>query len=198
MPRDTRFALVLKNTAKLFSQNGFVATSLREVAAVSRISKAGLYYHIREKEDLLYEICRCSMTELLKLVRERVAASADPVNQLKAIVEAHTDFFRRHPHNLTVLNQQMGFLSRDRRREVARMEREYLDLIRDVIRDGRRQQAFRDVDVTVAAFSLLAVLNTLDGWYHPQGRIKPSALVQQLEVIALFGLATRAGGEHEH
>jgi hypothetical protein len=50
------------------------------------------------------------------------------------------------------------------------------------------------VDPTVAAFSLFAMLNTLDGWYDTRGRIRPRALVAELERLYLGGLAARDRG----
>lgn len=196
MPRETRWEIVLDNAAALFSTNGFAATSVREVAQKSRISKAGLYYHIREKEDLLFRICEYSMAAILTGARAAVATGADPVARLRAAMRAHTDFFWEHPHNLGVLNRQMTFLSPERRRRMVDMEREYLELIRGVIREGQRCAVFRAVDATVAAFSLFAMLNTLDGWYDPGGRIGPKALVRQMETLFLSGLAAPRGATH--
>jgi hypothetical protein len=45
----------------------------------------------------------------------------------------------------------------------------------------------------VAAFSLFAMLNTLDGWYDARGRIRPGDLVAELERLYLGGLAARDG-----
>jgi len=105
---------------------------------------------------------------------------------------AHTKFYWQHPHELAILFSQKGFLSPGRRRRVVAMEREYLDLFRGVIREGQRRRVFRRVDPTVAAFSFFAMLNTLDGWYDPRGRIGPDELVVELERLYFDGLAAPA------
>lgn len=193
MPRPTRWNTVLRTATALFAANGFAAASVSQVARRAHLSKPGLYYHVRDKEELLFRICDHSMTGILAGVRAAVAATADPPAQLRGIIRAHTAFHWRHPNNLAILFEQGKYLSADRRRRVAAMEREYLELVRGVIREGRRRRSFQRVDPTVAAFSLFAMLNTLDGWYDPRGRIRPRALVAGLERLYLEGLVARDG-----
>jgi Tetracyclin repressor-like, C-terminal domain len=67
----------------------------------------------------------------------------------------------------------------------------YLDLVRAIIRDGMSRRVFRRVDPTVAAFSLFAILNTLDSWYERKGALRPKDLVRQIERLYLGGLVMR-------
>jgi TetR/AcrR family transcriptional regulator, cholesterol catabolism regulator len=194
MPRPTRWNTVLRTATTLFAANGFAAASVSQVARRARLSKPGLYYHVRDKEELLFRICDYSMAGILAGARTAVATTADPTEQLRAIIRAHTAFHWRHPNNLAILFGQGKYLSAERRRRVAAMEREYLELVRGVIREGRRRRSFRAVDPTVAAFSLFAVLNTLDGWYDARGRLRPDDLVAELERLYLGGLVAQQGG----
>ncbi|MEJ2121025.1 MAG: TetR/AcrR family transcriptional regulator [Alphaproteobacteria bacterium] len=194
MPREPRWDAVIGSAAALFSENGFAGTSVREVAERARITKAGLYYHIREKEDLLFRICDRSIAAVLEggyAVLEKVA---EPRARLAGIVRMHLDYFVRHPHNLRVLTREMGALSPKPRAQVAKLEHEYLDLIRGVIREGQAAGVFAPVDATVAAFTVLTVMNNLFDWYDPKGRIKPEALVGQIEAILFDGIAAAKDG----
>jgi AcrR family transcriptional regulator len=183
---------VLRTATTLFATTGFPAASVSQVARRARLSKPGLYYHVRDKEELLFRICDYSMAGILAGARAAVAASRDPAEQLRELIRAHTAYHWQHPNNLAILFGQGKYLSADRRRRVAAMEREYLGLVRSVIREGQRRQRFQRVDPTVAAFSLFAMLNTLDGWYDPRGRIRPRQLVMELERFYLDGLMARA------
>jgi len=193
MPRPTRWEAVLKTATTLFAANGFGAASVSQVARRARLSKPGLYYHVRDKEELLFRICDHSMAGILGGARAAVAGAADPADQLRGLIRAHTTFHWQHPNNLAILFGQGMYLSAERRRRVAAMEREYFVLVRGVIREGQRRRVFRRVDPTVAAFSLFAMLNTLDGWYDTRGRIRPRDLVVELERLYLEGLVAPAG-----
>jgi AcrR family transcriptional regulator len=189
VPREPRWDAVIGSAAALFSENGFAATSVREVAERARITKAGLYYHIREKEDLLFRICDRSITAVLEGGYAVLENEAAPRARLAGIVRMHVGYFVRHPHNLRVLTREMGALSPEPRAKVATLEHEYLDLIRGVIRDGQAAGVFAPVDATIAAFTVLTVMNNLFDWYDPKGRIKPEALVGQIEAILFDGIA---------
>jgi AcrR family transcriptional regulator len=191
MMRTTRWKKVLDSAGWLFSTNGFSATSVQQVAERSRISKAGIYYHVSEKEDLLFHICQYSIATLLRDIQKALKGKEDSVARLRTIIRIHADFFLKHPHNLVVLNQQMRYLSASRRGQIERLERVYLNLIRSTIRDGQRQNVLQRSNPTVAAFLILAMLNTLDRWYNPRGSVRPPDLIKQVEETVLYGLVTR-------
>ncbi len=196
MPREPRWDAVLESAAKLFSENGFAATSVRQVADGAQITKAGLYYHIREKEDLLYRICEHSITAVLEGARQALETWVEPRARLAALIRFHVGFFIAHRYNLTVLTREMGALSPEPRARIAKLERDYLELIRGIVRAGQADGVFRGLDPTVAAFSILTLMNNLYDWYDPNGPIGPEELVAQLETILLQGLAAGAqGGE---
>jgi AcrR family transcriptional regulator len=183
---------VLRTAAAVFAADGFQAASVSQLARRAGLSKPGIYYHVRDKEELLFRICVNSMAGILRDARAAVSASKDPAAQLRGLMLAHIAFHWQHSHNLAILFGQAGYLSPDRRRRVVALEREYLDLVRGVIREGQRRGRFRRVDPTVAAFSLFAMLNTLDSWYDPRGRIRPEELTGELERLYFDGLAAPA------
>lgn len=188
MPREPRWDRVLTSAARLFAEDGFAATSVRAVAERARLTKAGLYYHIKEKEDLLFRICEHSIQEILDGARAALARETEPEARLAALIRNHCGFFFRNPHNLTVLNRDMGALTGAQREAIRALEREYLALIRGVFVRGQTQGRFRTLDPSVAAFALLGVLNTFDRWYDAAGPVKPDALVAQIETILMHGV----------
>ncbi len=192
MARATRWEALLDVAAGLFSRQGFPATSIREVAAGAGFSKAGLYYHIREKEDLLFHICCGSIEAILAEVRPAIAEmAAQPAPaRLGAVVQAHVRFFHRHPDRLKVLVHEMGHLPPVQRLRVEELERAYLDLIRNIIAEGQKTGSLAAMEPTVAAFLLLSLLNGLHAWYDPGGREGVDQIAANIEQLFLSGLGT--------
>ena len=153
------------------------------------MSKPGIYYHVRDKEELLFRICESTMTALLSAARGATAAADDPLTRLRGVIRAHGAHYWAHGQEHVILFGQMRYLSPAARRIVVGLEREYLDLVRGIIRDGQRQRLFRRIDATVAAFSLFALLNTIASWYDLDGRLGPEAIVAEIEALYLSGLA---------
>ena len=53
---EDRAANVLMTAADLMYRNGFDATSMNDIAKAVNLTKAGLYYYTKGKDDLLYKI----------------------------------------------------------------------------------------------------------------------------------------------
>jgi AcrR family transcriptional regulator len=73
--RDTR-GEILEVAAELFTDRGYDATSLREIAERLDISKAALYYHFRSKDEILRALVEPIGRVLSDLV-ERLEAAHD-------------------------------------------------------------------------------------------------------------------------
>ena len=70
--------------AQIFFTKGYNATSLNDIAAELGITKAGLYYYVESKQELLYQIIKLGLDdvkrEVLDPAREIVdAEDAAPV-----------------------------------------------------------------------------------------------------------------------
>ncbi|MCL4744174.1 MAG: TetR/AcrR family transcriptional regulator [Burkholderiaceae bacterium] len=192
MARDPRREQMLDAAARLFSRKGYAATSVNELAAAAGFTKAGLYYHVRGKEDLLEAICAESVAAILDDVEQAVAGDANPQRQLSAVIEAHVRFFHAHPERLTVLNLEMTRLSAPRRSKIVRLERRYLDALRGVLARGMDSGELARLDPSVAAFSLLSIVNGLNNWYDPKGPVGCDALIEHVKRIYLRGIVASA------
>ena len=87
-----------------------------------------------------------------------------------------------------LLNREVHHLSPAPRQAIAVLERQYLELVRGVIRRGQKAGLFKPLDASLVAFSLLAVLNGLEGWYDPAGRVSRHRLLAQMAEITLSGI----------
>src|SRR5262249_60471748 len=87
-----------------------------------------------------------------------------------------------------VLNAQLGGVTPHHPRKVQQRKRAYLDLMRDTLRQLKDESKLKDVDVTVAAFSLFGMLLWLSRWYSPDGKLTGDEVANEIEKIALGGL----------
>lgn len=188
MPRKTRWDSVRRTAAELFAADGFAAASLSKLARHAKVSKPGIYYHVRDKEELLYRICEGTMAVLLQSAQAAVVGAREPVSKLRQVIRAHADHYWEHSWDLVILFGQRRYLSPTRQRRIIALERKYLDLVRGIIREGVSRRVFHRVEPSVAAFSLFGILNTIDAWYDRKGALRPDALVRQIERLFLGGL----------
>jgi len=105
---------ILDVALELFNDQGYEATSLREIAERLGVTKAALYYHFKSKADILlalhlrlHELGAGVLDELDSLADEREAVAAWPhlVDRLIDEVMANRDLFLVHQRNQQAFEQ---------------------------------------------------------------------------------------------
>ena len=188
--RQSTLDRLLDAASALFSRKGYAATSTREIAEILGIRKASLYYHIENKEDLLYAICKSS----LERIRSDVAAalkdvqSDDPLERIRALIRAHLENLVHGQVAHSVAVGEMRALSGARLQEVIALRDAYEDLVRQVLADGRKAGVLRaDIGVKYLCLILLGLLNRVELWYRSSGPLSPGQLARVFETIFLAG-----------
>jgi AcrR family transcriptional regulator len=74
--RTNRRDLIIEEASRLFVEQGYAATSVRQIAEAVGCTEAALYYHFREgKRELLQVVFECNIPDLIHAVE---ACSAAP------------------------------------------------------------------------------------------------------------------------
>jgi len=63
---------ILKESVRLFSENGYHGTSMRDIASSSECSLPMLYYYYKNKEDLFYEVAYNEFVLLIERLNAQV------------------------------------------------------------------------------------------------------------------------------
>jgi AcrR family transcriptional regulator len=185
---------MLRSAAALFSKKGYAATSLREIAALLRIQKASLYYHIAGKEDLLFEICSASLRQIRRDVEAAIQQVEDPLERTRALVKAHIESMLRDQEQHTVTLSEMRALSEERLAQVISLRDAYQDLVRSVLEHAQGAGVLRqDIPVKYLSLHLLGMINRVEVWYRPKGPLTPTQIGELLAVMFLSGAAAIRG-----
>jgi len=193
--RQSTFERLLDAAATLFAQKGYAATSTREIAGILGIRKASLYYHIENKEDLLYAICKSSLDQIRRDVAAALEKVQDPLERIRTLVRAHIKSLVRDQIAHSVAVGEMHALSGARLKEVIALRDAYEDLVRSVLQDARKAGALRDdIGVKYLCLILLGLLNRVEMWYRRDGALSPDQLARVFETIFLTGAAASPQG----
>jgi AcrR family transcriptional regulator len=192
---DTRRARMCRTAAQLFRDRGYDATSVSDVARALGLTKAGLYHHFESKEALLFEI----MMYGLDRVRDDVIVPArtirDPEARLRAMIVTHARIATRGKGAIAHLGDEIRALPPGGRRQIEQRMRVYVDLIRDTLQELKTSGRLRDVDPTVATFSVLGMILWLPRWFRQGGRLDQSEVADSIADFALGGLLVPARRE---
>ena len=178
-PYDERLDHLLARAARVFADKGYHPTTMRDLAAASGMSLAGMYYYVRGKDDLLALIQERCFAQVLEGAQEAVAGAASPVDRLQAFIRHHVTFFAQHMAEMKVLSQESSPKS------VSSIKRRYVDLLEAILKDAAPEQTA--VDRSAATYILFGMMNWIYNWYDPAGHIDPDRLADLMASIFLGG-----------
>ncbi|MFI5280329.1 MAG: TetR/AcrR family transcriptional regulator [Gemmatimonadales bacterium] len=178
---------LLAAAARTFAAQGFAGTSMRDLARASAMSLAGMYYYVRGKDDLLYQIQKDCFEQVLAGGKAAVARETAPEARLEAFIRHHVRFFGAHMHEMKVLAHEAESLSGDMLKDVRKTKRAYVDLLLSLLAalDGQGAEGRRRRDV--AAYTLFGMMNWIYTWYDPAGSVGMDELAEHISRLFLNG-----------
>ncbi len=189
---EGRAAEVYRTAAEIILQKGYDATSVSDISQALGITKAGLYHYIHGKTQLLFDIMQYGLNELDREVALPARKIADAETRLRFMISMHARIVTRGHGAVTILVDEARALTPAQNRKIVRRKREYFDFLRATLREMKSQRKLRDINVTVAAFSLLGMINWLSRWYQADGLLNEQQIAEAIVDIALNGLTRPA------
>ena len=100
---------ILHVAGTLFSQRGYHATSMRELARHLNLQGGSLYAHIQSKEEILLEVVRQAAERFLAVLQGLPEGS--PVERMRALVRGHLRVIAEELPRATVFFHEWKHLS---------------------------------------------------------------------------------------
>ena len=185
---DEKLQQILKSAAKIFAEKGFHHTSVRDIARVTRMSLAGLYYYFRTKEELLYLIQERCFVTLLERWEQAVTPELDVRTRIRVFAENHLSFFWHNMHEMKVMAHEDESLSGEFQDKILILKRRYVKVLMDLIEDLQRQENGKPINLRVATFSLFGMMNWIYNWYDPRRDLPFPQVIDQMLRIYFFGV----------
>ena len=83
---------ILKTASELFSEFGFLGTSMEIIAKKLSITKAALYYHFKSKKELYFEVLEKSFQNLIKSIDREVSKANSPEEVIIRAIRGYLKF----------------------------------------------------------------------------------------------------------
>jgi TetR/AcrR family transcriptional regulator, cholesterol catabolism regulator len=184
-------ARILEVAARLFMEQGFAATSVREIGEQAAVGQSSLYHHVRSKSQLLFQLSQSFSTELLDRITAMVAASPSPTQQLRGLVHVVLSVVESHQAEVTVFLRE-GHALPDGPRQQVQHERDLVDAMVDkMILDGIAAGELRpDLDVRLTRMGILGMCNWTYQWFQADGEHSSTQIADYFADLVLFGMST--------
>jgi len=149
------------------------------------MSPAALYVHHKSKEHLLYLISKTGHERTLLLVKDAVASSDDPVEQLLALVRSFTLHHARGHTSARIVNYELAALSTEHLREIAGIRRAIEEQMRRVVESGVARGAFHTSNPRMTSLALLSLGVDVARWYRDEGEWSPEEIADHYCEVAV-------------
>ena len=167
-PASLRVDQVLETATRLFTERGYDAASVRDLAAELAMRPSSLYHHFAGKQHILFAICFGMQTDFNARLMPLFNTGKGPVETLRDVVTEQIRFSLARKGEVLVSIRERRSLPPELRRQVNELRREYRDAVIALIEDGRRRRLFRVADPKLAAMAVLDMIGGLFQWFQPR------------------------------
>jgi AcrR family transcriptional regulator len=152
--RDSR-AAIFRAAAQEFAERGYEAAGTDRIAARARVNKAMLYYHFGSKAALYAEIVRDMVSAVGARVRLIADGPGSAEQKLDAWISALVEEAAARPWFPPVMLRELAARAPHFDATTFHMMNAVLAGVTDVITQGKREGAFRDVDPLLAHLTIM-------------------------------------------
>lgn len=155
---------------RLFTEHGYAAVSMRQIAAEVGVQAGALYLYTPNKQTLLFTLLSEQMRGAVAALDE-VDLSGPPAEQLDNFVRAHFRYHMGGARGAFIPYTELRNLTAQNYDKVEVMRRIYEDALEKIVVAGRDSGAFDVADAKLTTLVLISILNGVLSWYRPGGRV---------------------------
>ena len=176
---------LLRESARLFREQGYDATSVRDIAAATGLQSGSWVYHFKTKQDILAAVMEEGLQQALARIEAIARRELPPRRHFRELLRTHMDTLLGPGQDfIPVLLYDWRALDAAGRKRVIALQKRYEQVWDDVIR--RLQQSGEWASPTrVDRLLLFGALNWIAQWYRPGGPLSVAQLVDDAEKFLL-------------
>ena len=163
--------LVLAAAARLFRQQGFDRTTVKEIAEACDMLPGSLHYRYPSKESILVDLMRLALEQISTSVSSAITDVSDPSEQLRRGINAHLDILVSGSDMVYVLLFEWRSLRGEAHHEMIELRDRYEALWAVMLESLSSQGVIRpDVNLHLLRLVGLGALNWVATWFEDGGR----------------------------
>lgn len=193
---ETSRRRILDAAACVFTNKGYVATRLTDIAQAAEMRAGSLYYHFESKEQIFEEVLDTGMQQIAAAVRravEDLGAGAGHRQRIAAAIEAHLASLLDLSNYSQANIRNFGQIPEDMQQRHLATRISYGDYWQSLLQAAQEAGAIRaDANLSVVRMLLLGTLNWTAEWYDPE--VGPlQGISRELHRLMFDGVGTETG-----
>lgn len=130
--------IIAKTAIRLFAENGYAGTSIRDIVEAAGVTKPVLYYYFKSKEELYRLLIHDIYNEWLPQLREHIQAPLDFHVRLRNLVDYYLDYKNEEDEDAIrfVYVAAFGPRAHSQMTEILSLEEQHMDLLKQFFQEG--------------------------------------------------------------
>lgn len=165
---------------ELFGRHGYHGTTTRMLANELGVSVPALYYHYRNKQELLVGVMKQDLIEVIEVIQKTVRGHEAPLEALDVALRHHirrrmtlADYGRGRIHRT-----EMRFVEPEYREELLTLRDTYEQIFRGILAQCVAEGLVNVPDLRMATRAMLQMTSAITDWYQPGGPLTPDEIEQ--------------------
>ena len=179
---------ILAAAVQLFAQYGYHAATMRDIARISGIQAASIYYHYASKQALLVEIMDTHMRNLNANLQRIVQEPAPIEQRLYEAIANHIRLHTTYKAEFFIIDTEIRALEQEQRGAILALRDQYEMLLQGLLAEGMAQGIFRRADIKVSSYALIAMCTEVATWFRPDGRLSVQQVIDIYTQMITEGL----------
>jgi TetR/AcrR family transcriptional regulator len=168
--RDLREKILFETAGKLFNQYGFHGTSMSQLTEALGLTKGAIYYYVKDKSDLLYQLHLKSIEATQRSNARAVQEGSNGYEIIRAIVRNYVESVTQSNTETFILLED-GALKPEQAAEILEKRKGLSIFLRDQIMVGIEDGSIVPCDPLMVSNALVGAMAWVSKWYEPGGEM---------------------------
>jgi len=196
--RGEKRPLILRAATEVFSERGFAAVTVAEIADHAGIGKGTVYEYFSSKDELLFAVFEWMNQGIAQRIRDLLNEDGTTLDRLRRLLALGAEITREQVEMQAVIldfwSASRGAASEARYNQACLATyRTYRRLVADVIRNGQSTGELRtEIDADAIAAMVVAAMDGLGIQFFFDRDLEPNSTVSGFAEVLLAGLEVRS------
>lgn len=162
MKTADKHAKIIRAATKVFAKKGFFNARISDIAKEAKVADGTIYLYFNNKYDMLLSVFEEKIGKLVEQINSQIEKESDPCKMLELFIANHLREMKKNKNLAEVIQielRQTNKMIKDYRNNKFS---EYLNIISKIIREGQKQQVFRqDILPGIAKRAIFGALDEI-------------------------------------
>lgn len=190
MATNNKREQILQAAATVFAAKGFSGARVSDIAKRAKVADGTIYLYFKSKDDILVALFALAMSQFLDRARNELASLHGAEASLRRLAQFHLEQLGSNRDLAIVFQVELRHSQKFMERVSTTILADYLNLIRQVIRQGQSEGVLRsNLPATTVAKCFFGMLDEMaTNWVLSHRQYRPEEFAPMVAELFLGGM----------